>query len=137
MTLCNKEVQYANDIIDITGKLIEYNKEIGQIKFRLQQLQTERDDMEALVLVEEPPTQSESKNIKLLSAYILGAMLESPNAERYKALCEEQAILEQDLIPLSMKKNSAEASLDALKLISQNIQTALSYYKAEMKTFTR
>lgn len=137
VTLCNKEIQYANDIITITGQLIEYNREIGAKKFRLRQLEDQREDMETAALADQPPSQAESKNLKLLSAYILNAILTSSNAEEYQRVCAEQAEIEQDLIPLEIKKSSAESALDALKLVSQNIQTALSYYKAEMKTFAR
>ena len=133
VTLCNKEVHYANSIIQLVGVLMKLNTAVGALKLKIKKLKLRKEDMEADVISREEPGKKDTSNLMLLNAFVRGKLLESEQGEEYAKVVEEWRSSEEQLSQLEVKRDNTYRALDALELVSQNLQTALSYHKAEMR----
>lgn len=134
-TLANKVVFYANKIIDIADRLTAVNTELTNVRLELAKLKTRKEDIEFDTLAVEDFSQAQTKNMTLLTANLRSSIQDGPFAAEYQEVCSRITDLEAQKMTLEMRKDSGDRMLDALKLVSQNIQTTLSFYKAELKLY--
>lgn len=137
VTLCNREVAYANKIIEIASKLAAANKQLAVARLRARTVRREITRIEAGLLGGQEPPKEYTKNLVLQAAYVQQLVRGSEYADNHRLLSDELITLEDSIEEQDAKINSGYKALDALKLASQNLQTALSFYKAEMKTTFR
>ena len=130
----NKVIFYSNEIIKATDNLTGITQEVAAIKFNLRQWRSRKEDIEEEIITGEEWSKEESKNLTVLMANVRMRVRDTDYAEEYFDLVRKIRDGEEKLEILTVRVDNGYRILDALKLVCQNIQTALSFYKAEMKS---
>jgi len=130
----NKAIYYANQIIAATDNLTELATEASHHKFSIRQWKSRKEDIEEDIITGEEWSKEESKNLTVLMANVRMRIRDTDHADEYFDLVSKIRNAEEQLEILTVRIDNGYRILDALKLVCQNIQTALSFYKAEMKT---
>ena len=134
VTLCNKEIFYANSIIAVVDQITAVNTSLGNIKYNIHKFKSRKQEIEETVLVTEEFSRDQTKNVVTQTAYLRERIKSSDYADEYAEVESQLRKFEQDLFKEQARADNGRLTLEGLKLVSQNIQTALSFYKAELKT---
>lgn len=129
--LSNRTILYANAYIAITSKLVESLKELGIAKTEKTNAETALQDFEQDLLCNNPPTAGDNKNIATLNSYILRTVSEYDSTTEYKQLKANVSLAESALIDAQTKIEVHRANLNSVEHACQQIQTHLSFIKAE------
>lgn len=140
------EIQYwnpvsaTNDLIKLANAALETAQRISDSMRAKTELSTEKreveNDLEKLereLLVKEPPTASEAKSLKLINAAVERRAQEQGRNEELNQLRDELRSIEADMEKEQSVIDKGFMWLKANERMSDNIKSALSFYKDERR----
>ena len=135
VTLNNKLIEYANASIVVIRRLVTAQQEVAECKQELQALNAQIDDVEQEILSAYPPTTADTKTLKVLAAYIRRRATEDPDkAHLYFTRLNDRTELQARLLVLDAQIDNARQTFQLIKLLSDQVQTHLSFVKSEVKS---
>lgn len=129
----NDLIKLANSALEIAQVVSDAMSEKVKIKVQRKLLERQIDAIEKQLLVEEPPSPSETKTTKLVGAAIERRAAASGRGEELYELRQQLAELEDREVELEGTVDQGMMWAKANEKVSENIKTALSFYKDERK----
>jgi hypothetical protein len=129
----NDLIKLANSALEIAQVVSDAMTEKVKVKVQRKLLERQIDAIEKKLLVEDPPSPSETKTTKLVAAAIERRAAESGKGEELYTLRKELAELEDREAELEGTVDTGMMWAKANEKVSENIKTALSFYKDERK----
>lgn len=137
VTLANQVVRLANVHATVTGRIVERNSTIAQLKAELTTAQHAVEDFEASLLAQYPASTADRKSNKLLDAYVRAKAFEVGERETYTGLIERLRTLRIQLEQEELAIDAARVVLQTIKLQGEHLQTYLSFRKHEAEQTRR
>lgn len=129
----NDLVKLANAALDIAQVVSDSMSEKVQVRVRRKELERQIDDIEKRLLVNDPPSPSETKTSKLVAAAIERRALDSGQIEALVSLRDDLNKLERRELELEAQVDAGLMWAKTNEKVSENIKTALAFYKDERK----
>jgi hypothetical protein len=129
----NDLIKVANATLEITSHVSKDMKDLMTVRTRRKQLERDIEAFERDLLVKEPPATGETKSTKLVAAAIERRATAAGTLPQYLAMLTELAQLAQDEVRLDSRIERGHLWLKTAERLSDNIKTALSFYKDERK----
>lgn len=129
----NDLIKLANSALEIAQVVSDAMAEKVKVKVQRKLLERQIDQVERRLLVEEPASPSETKTTKLVAAAIDRRAAESGVGEELYKLRQQLAALEDRELELEGTVDQGMLWTKANEKVSENIKTALSFYKDERK----
>lgn len=129
----NDLIKLANSALEIAQVVSDAMTEKVKVKVDRNLLERRIESIEKQLLVEEPPSPSETKTTKLVAAAIERRAAASGRGEELYALRQELAALEDRAVELEGTVDTGMMWSKTNEKVSENIKTALSFYKDERK----
>jgi hypothetical protein len=129
----NDLIKLANSALEIAQVVSDAMTEKVQVKVQRKILERKIESLESQLLVEEPASPSETKTTKLVTAAIQRRAAASGRGEELYTLKQQLADLESREVELEGTVDTGMMWAKANEKVSENIKTALSFYKDERK----
>lgn len=129
----NDLVKLANAALEIAQVVSDSMSEKVQVRVRRKELERQIDDIEKRLLVDDPPSPSETKTTKLVAAAIERRALASGQIDALSDLREMLQRLERRELELEAQVEAGLMWSKTNEKVSENIKTALAFYKDERK----
>lgn len=133
-------VSANNDLVKMANATLEITSQISQdmavlLKVRVAKKEAEHllEVFERDLLVKEPPSASETKTNKLVAAAVQRRAVAAGLVETYTNLVDTIHQSDQAEMKLNNRIDRAHLWLKTAERVSDNIKTALSFYKDERK----
>jgi hypothetical protein len=133
VTVNNQEILYANAAMQVTKLHVKANKKIAAAKLELKATREAREDIERKIVVQSPPGTNDSKNTRLMEAYIWRTAAATGKAEELQRLLQEERRLTARILDLEATAENLKLTQQTIKLAGEHGQTFLSYVKDEAR----
>jgi len=131
VTLNNRVVELANASLKASQALVVYQKRRGEIRVQQQAATHALEDFEHDLLVQFPPPPNATKSNRLLQTYLRTVATHHGKAEAYAALRKAVREAEANELEATTRIEVLRTALQAIQTVADNVQTHLSYVKAE------
>lgn len=131
VTLNNRIVELANATITVAEAIMVLQRQRGVCRSALKAAQDALEDFEQDLLVKYPPSTSATKSNRLVTTYIRTVAFQHGLQDQYRELRDRVRELELEDITLHTRLESLKTAQQGIESITVNIQTHLSYVKAE------
>lgn len=129
----NDLIRHANAALDITQALSDALQERTKLKIQLKNVERDIEALERAVMVADPLTPTEAKSNKTISAALQRRYEHQGYEEAVGELRTQRDTLEDRLEKLQERIDAGHFWNKTLERISDNIKTALAFYKDERK----
>lgn len=129
----NDLIKLANAALDTAQRISDSMRAKTELATEKRELENLLDSLERELLVKEPPSASEAKSLKLINAAIERRAKEQGKERELKELRNELQVLESDMEREQSVIDTGFMWLKANERMSDNIKSALSFYKDERR----
>ena len=130
----NDLMKLANAAIDITQQSTQAMRERTTARAKLRETRWKREQIERKLLAGEPLKPAEAKTLKTVGAAVLARAWADPDkAAALSGYEETEEKLEREVETLSGKIDEWQTWLKTVEQVSDNIKTALAFYKDERR----
>lgn len=133
VSAANDLVKLANAALDVTQAVTDSMKEKTRVRLERRRIERQIHTIEQQLLVLDPPSPSETKTTKLVSAAVERRAIEADQANMLAELREAAWELERREVELEGEVDIGTLWAKTNEKVSENIKTALSFYKDEKK----
>ena len=133
-------VSATNDLIKVANATLELTAQISRdmtlrlrVKTRRKQVEHDLEQFERALLVAEPPSAAETKTNKLVAAAVERRAKSAGTLGKYHEMLQELTELSSDDMAIESRIDRAQLWLKTAERLSDNIKTALSFYKDERR----
>lgn len=129
----NDLIKLANAALEITQAITDAMRERTQLKVELRQVNRQLEDLENLVLVDDPLTPTEAKTLKTVAAALERRFQVQGYEEGARTLRDKRDTLTDRIMKLDDRIEAGHAWNKTNERVSDNLKTALAFYKDERK----
>lgn len=129
----NDLIKLANSTLEITQAITDAMRERTQLHIELRQVSREIEEVENHVQVEDPLTPTEAKTLKTIAAALQRRVSMQGYDEHMKKLRDRKDSISDRIDKLDDRIEAGHAWNKTGERVSDNIKTALSFYKDERK----
>jgi uncharacterized coiled-coil DUF342 family protein len=129
----NDLIKLANAALEITQAITDAMRDRTQLKVELRQVNRELEELDNLVLVNDPLTPTEAKTLKTVSAALERRFQVQGYEDAAKALRAKRDALLDRIEKLDDRIDAGHAWNKTNERVSDNLKTALSFFKDERK----
>jgi len=129
----NDLIKLANAALDVTQAITDGMRERTQLQTELRKVTRLIDQVEHHVLVEDPLTPTEAKTLKTVAAALERRFVSQGYADKVHELQTTRHELEDRIAKLTDRIDAGHAWNKTNERVSDNLKTALSFYKDERK----
>lgn len=129
----NDLIKLANASLDITQAITDAMRERTQLQVELRKVARQIEEAEHHVLVEDPLTPTEAKTLKTVAAALERRFVAQGYVDRVHELQQTKHALEDRIDKLDDRIAAGHAWNKTNERVSDNLKTALSFYKDERK----
>jgi hypothetical protein len=133
VTATNDLIRLANAALDIAQSISDARHTRVTLKQQLRELERQLDELERRVLNQDPLSPTEAKTLKTVAAAVYRRFDAHGIVDQAKALQDQMAVVVDQLDHLDDRIETGHMWLKTNSQVSDNIQTALSFYKDERK----
>jgi hypothetical protein len=133
VTATNDLVKLANATIEITQVIADAMRERTRAELSLRKVNRELEVLEHSLLVDHPLSPTEAKTLKTVAAAVQSRVYTAGIVAEFQTLRTLQAQQEDLLLTLQERIDVGHAWNKATERVSDNLKTALAFYKDERK----
>lgn len=133
VTATNDLVRLANAALEITQAITDAMQERTKVEVALREVTRELEMLEHNLLVDNPLSPTEAKTLKTVAAAVQSRAHMSGHFDQLQSLRERQAQCEDRILLLKERIDAGHAWNKTNERVSDNLKTALSFYKDERK----
>jgi hypothetical protein len=129
----NDLIKLANAALEITQAISDAMREKTQVELKLRKVTRELEALENAMLVADPLSPTEAKTLKTVAAALDRRFVAGGAFERAGELRDRRDSLQDDIDRIRSKIEAGHVWNKTNERVSENIRTALSFYKDEKR----